>query len=321
MEKLFRQKEPPSGDGVLCTGRVSPVSRRRSYLAPAEAERDGFFFGRIRVWPQARKSRVFWRSEENRINFESAENVDSGKVLARVHLSLCGNTGKEIARSMNMFQAHHSRIARSSEGSPSSSPPPMAATTAAASGAALNTSTDSNLDDDPNSVSFYSKAHFSTHCQAGGNIHLPRLLGSREEDGDGSYVTNFSKVHNPCSIGPWSASGKEAAFSSLHALFCFLFFFFVSCSCSMTGSSSCPCFLLRKRLACPASERSTTTHTQATNEQTDVRERFTAGGSRMAPQGCQWLCFFVVAFCSLKIDWKTEKCNCWSGDVCGFKLS
>ncbi|XP_065090426.1 nuclear pore complex protein Nup153 isoform X2 [Ochlerotatus camptorhynchus] len=51
-----------------------------------------------------------------------------------------------------MFQAHHSRITRSNEGSPSSSPP-MAATTAAAaaSGAALNTSTDSNLDDDPNS--------------------------------------------------------------------------------------------------------------------------------------------------------------------------
>lgn len=49
-----------------------------------------------------------------------------------------------------MFQAHHSRITRSNEGSPSS--PPMAATTAAAaSGTALNTSTDSNLDDDPNS--------------------------------------------------------------------------------------------------------------------------------------------------------------------------
>ncbi|XP_021699165.1 nuclear pore complex protein Nup153 isoform X2 [Aedes aegypti] len=48
-----------------------------------------------------------------------------------------------------MFQAH-SRITRSNEASPSSSP--MATTTAAAaSGAVLNTSTDSNLDDDPNS--------------------------------------------------------------------------------------------------------------------------------------------------------------------------
>lgn len=56
-----------------------------------------------------------------------------------------------ISQSPDMFQAH-SRITRSNEASPSSSP--MAATTAAAaaaSGAVLNTSTDSNLDDDPNS--------------------------------------------------------------------------------------------------------------------------------------------------------------------------